>query len=121
MINHRRAVVGSSLVLLLASSVGCADPGDSSPAEAVNEAAEALGVRQAWTTQSTAFPAHLDGAAVLMANGSVLLTNGRNDFSDVYNPVTNTVTPGTFNPNAELRTGLTAALLPSGNVVISCG
>jgi hypothetical protein len=56
-----------------------------------------------------------------MANGSVFLTNGRDEFSDVYNPVINTVTPGTFNPSAESRTNLTAALLPSGNIVISCG
>jgi hypothetical protein len=121
-----RSVVGSSLVLLLASSVGgliagCADIGDSTPAEGVNEAAGAVGVRQAWTTKSTIFPAHQDGAAVLMANGSVLLSNGRDDFSHVYNPVTNTWFQGAVNNLAEPRTGLTGALLPSGNVVITCG
>jgi hypothetical protein len=126
MSNYWRSLVGSSLVLLVASSagglvVGCADTGDSTPAEDVNEAAEAVGVRAAWTTKSTAFSAHHDGAVVLMANGSVLMSNGRDDFSDVYNPITNLTTHGALNVNAEPRTGLTAALLPSGNVVISCG
>jgi galactose oxidase-like protein len=122
MSNYWRSLVGSSLVLLIGSSAGgCADTGDSTPAEGVNEVAEAVLYQPTWTTKSTAFPAHQDGAAVLMANGSVLLTNGRNDFSDIYNPVTNTVTPGTPNWMAESRTDLTAALLPSGNIVISCG
>ena len=101
MSNYWRSLVGSSLVLLIGSSAGgCADTGDSTPAEGVNEAAEAVGVRQAWTTKSTAFPAHQDGTAVLMANGSVLLSNGRDDFSHVYNPVTNVATQGALNISA---------------------
>lgn len=121
-----RSLLDSSLVLLIASSAGglvagCADTGDSTPAEDVNEAAAAVGVRQAWTTKSTSFAAHQDGAVVLMANGSVLMSNGRDDFSDVYNPATNVTTHGATNFMAEPRTGLTAALLPSGNVVISSG
>ena len=118
-----------SILCLLASSLGglatgCADAAGPAHAEEIEEAAEAVVLRPAWTTVAAPHIDHQGGAAVLLGNGKVLVTNGRDFNAEIYDPVTNTwaMTPySPPNPHYDFKTNLTAWLLPSGNVAVSTG
>ncbi len=124
-----RAFHVSALCLLVSSlggglAAGCAYDAESPLAEEVGEAAEAVVLQKAWTKVAAPNIDHQHGAAVLLGNGKVLVTNGRGFNAEIYDPVTNTWAFHPFYPwetHWDFKIYLTAALLPSGNVVVSTG
>lgn len=128
--SNQRCSFHISALYLLASSLGgglaagCAYDAEPPPAEEVGAAAEAVVLRQAWTTVAAPNIDHQHGAAVLLGNGKVLVTNGRDLNAEIYDPVTNTWAIHPYYPwetHWDYKIYLTASLLPSGNVVVSTG
>jgi hypothetical protein len=129
MSNHRRSFHVSALCLLTSLlggglAAGCAYDAESPLPEEVGEAAEAVLLRQAWSTVAAPNIDHQGGAAVRLGNGKVLVTNGRDFNAEIYDPATNTWAFHPFSPwetHWDYKIYLTASLLPSGNVVVSTG
>jgi hypothetical protein len=129
MSNQRRSFHVSALCLLTSSlggglAAGCAYDAESPPTEEVGEAAAAVVIRKAWTAVAAPHREHPGASAVLLGNGKVLVTNGRDNNAEVYDPVTNTwaytpYVPG--NTAYDFKREATAMLLPSGKVVVSTG